>query len=50
MRMKKTSQERIQKKISHKKDSFKLKKAERINASAFTGLTQAQVEDRLKDN
>ncbi len=48
--MKKTSQERIQKKISHKKDSFKLKKAERINASAFTGLTQAQVEDRLKDN
>ncbi len=44
------SQKKIDRKISHKKDSFKLKKAERINASAFTGLTYAQVQDRQKDN
>ena len=44
------SQKKIDRKISHKKDSFKLKKAERINASAFTGLTYAQVLDRQKDN
>ena len=48
--MKRPSQEKINRKISRKKDSFKLKKAERINASAFFGLTQVQVQERLKDN
>ena len=48
--MRRLSQEKINKKISHKKDSFKLKKAERINASAYFGLTEAQVLDRQKNN
>ena len=48
--MQKPSQKKIDRKISHKKDSFKLKKAERINASALTGLTSAQVQDRLDHN
>ena len=48
--MQRPSQKKIDKKISHKKDSFKLKKAERINTSAYFGLTQEQVRDRLKDN
>ena len=48
--MQRPSQEKINKKISHKKDSFKMKKAERINASALYGLTEEQVKDRQKDN
>ena len=48
--MPKLTQKKIDRKISHKKDSFKLKKAERINASALTGLTSEQVQDRLDHN
>ena len=48
--MQRPSQEKINKKMSHKKDSFKMKKAERINTSALYGLTEEQVKDRLKDN
>ena len=48
--MKQPSQKKIDKKLSHKKDSFKLKKAERINSSALTGLSSEQVRDRLEHN
>ena len=48
--MQRPSQKKIDRKISHKKDSFKMKKAERINTSALYGLTEEQVKDRLKDN
>ncbi len=48
--MPKLTQKKIDRKISHKKDSFKLKKAERINASALTGLTSEQVQDRVDHN
>ncbi len=44
------TQKRIDKKIAHKKDSFRLRKADRINASAFEGLSLDQVEERKKDN
>ena len=37
------TQKRIDKKIAHKKDSFRLRKADRINASAFEGLSLDQV-------
>ncbi len=48
--MKEISQEKINKKLSKKKDSFKLRKADRINTSVLEGLTLEQVEERKKDN
>ena len=38
------------KKVKNKKGSFKLRRAERINASAFEGLSLEQVEERKKKN
>ena len=37
-------------KASKKKGSLKLRRAERINTSAFMGLSLEQVEDRKKNN
>lgn len=41
---------KIEKKVSNKKDSHKMKKAERIDVSYFEGLSLEQVEDRKKNN
>ena len=41
---------KIEKKVSNKKDSHKMKKAERIDVSYFEGLSFEQVEERKKNN